>query len=77
MELDDFREEIMLMKSIGYHKNIVNLIGCSTLNKPLCLIVEYMPHGDLLYYLRKRRTKVSVTLFFSICHMLLLLPDIH
>nr|XP_047142410.1 uncharacterized protein LOC100212647 [Hydra vulgaris] len=56
-ELKDFSEEINLMKEIEYHKNIVNLIGCSTIRKPLCLIVEYMEHGDLLNFLRKRRTK--------------------
>nr|AAA29218.2 tyrosine kinase receptor [Hydra vulgaris] len=56
-ELSDFAEEIKLMKEIGYHKNIVNLIGCSTLKKPLCLIVEYMEHGDLLNFLRKIRSK--------------------
>jgi len=60
-EFEDFREEITLMKSIGYHKNIVNLIGCSTINKPLCLIVEFLPYGDLLHYLRKRRSKLIVT----------------
>ncbi|XP_065662116.1 ephrin type-B receptor 5 isoform X5 [Hydra vulgaris] len=58
LELDDFREEIDLMKSIGYHKNIVNMIGCSTVKKPLCLIVEYMENGDLLHFLRYRRTKL-------------------
>ncbi|XP_047141698.1 uncharacterized protein LOC100211524 isoform X3 [Hydra vulgaris] len=55
-ELKDFAEEMNLMKEIRYHKNIVNLIGCSTIKKPLSLIVEYMEHGDLLNYLRKRRT---------------------
>ena len=61
MELDDFREEIKLMKTIGYHRNIVNLVGCSTINKPLCLIVEYMTNGDLLHFLRQRRSKVIVS----------------
>ncbi|XP_065682131.1 ephrin type-A receptor 3 isoform X2 [Hydra vulgaris] len=60
-ELDDFREEIDLMKSIGYHKNIVNMIGCSTVKKPLCLIVEYMENGDLLHFLRNRRTKLCAS----------------
>ncbi|XP_065663221.1 uncharacterized protein LOC136085755 isoform X2 [Hydra vulgaris] len=58
-ELDDFSEEMNLMKEIGYHKNIVSLIGCSTIKKPLCLIVEYIEHGDLLNFLRNRRTKFS------------------
>nr|XP_047141831.1 uncharacterized protein LOC101241607 isoform X2 [Hydra vulgaris] len=55
-ELNDFTEEMNLMKEIRYHKNIVNLIGCSTLKKPFCLVVEYMEHGDLLNFLRKRRS---------------------
>ncbi|XP_047133483.2 uncharacterized protein LOC100207579 isoform X2 [Hydra vulgaris] len=56
-ESDDFYEEISLMKGIGYHKNIVNIIGCSTIKKPLCLIVEFMENGDLLQFLRSRRNK--------------------
>ena len=63
-ELDDFREEIKLMKMIGYHRNIVNLVGCSTIKKPLCLIVEYMPYGDLLHFLRQRRSKVNISTIF-------------
>ena len=55
----DFLQEINLMKSIGFHKNIVNLIAASTQMKPLCLVLEYMPYGDLLHYLRKKRTHVS------------------
>ena len=56
---NDFLQEINLMKSIGFHKNIVNLLGASTHMKPLCLVLEYMPYGDLLHYLRKQRTRVS------------------
>ncbi|XP_065657665.1 uncharacterized protein LOC136082398 isoform X3 [Hydra vulgaris] len=57
-EFDDFVEEINLMKDIGYHKNIVNLIGCSHVKRPLCLVVEFMENGDLLQFLRKRKTKL-------------------
>ena len=53
------------MKNIGYHKNIVNMIGCSTIKQPLCLLVEYMIHGDLLHYLRKRRSRVSTLHYIS------------
>ena len=63
-ELADFREEIKMMKTIGYHKNIVNLVGCSTKREPLCLVVEYMRYGDLLNYLRQRRSKVSINTMF-------------
>lgn len=62
IELKEFLEEINLMKSIGYHKNIVNFVGCSTVKKPFYLVLEYMPYGDLLHYLRTRRTKVGVWL---------------
>ena len=60
MELRDFLEEISLMKMIGFHKNIVNFVGCSTILKPFFLVLELMEHGDLLHFLRKRREKVSV-----------------
>nr|XP_047132657.1 uncharacterized protein LOC100200642 [Hydra vulgaris] len=60
-ELNDFREEITLMKEIGYHKNIVNMIGCSTIKKPLCLIVELMENGDLLKFLRNKRSKLCTS----------------
>ncbi|XP_065657630.1 fibroblast growth factor receptor 3-like isoform X3 [Hydra vulgaris] len=58
LELNDFVEEINLMKGIGYHKNIVNMIGCSTLQKPLCLVVEFMENGDLLQFLKNSRAKL-------------------
>ncbi|XP_065640049.1 uncharacterized protein LOC105843196 isoform X2 [Hydra vulgaris] len=56
-EFEDFREEIDLMKGIGYHKYIVNMIGCSRIKSPMCLILEYMENGDLLHFLKNRRTK--------------------
>ena len=58
MEHADFKSEIKLTKEIGFHKNIMNMIGCSTIKAPLCLVVEYMANGDLLNFLRKRRSKV-------------------
>ena len=57
-ERQDFREEIKLMKTIGFNKYILNLVGCSTIKPPLCIVVEYMEHGDLLHFLRSRREKV-------------------
>ncbi|XP_065662129.1 uncharacterized protein LOC136084866 isoform X2 [Hydra vulgaris] len=62
-EVDDFNEEINLMKGIGYHKNIVSMIGCSTIKKPLCLVVEFMENGDLLHFLRNRRNKLCSSKF--------------
>ena len=55
----EFLKEIQLMKNMGAHKNIVNMLGCCTVQEPMFLLVEYIPHGDLLHYLRKRRRKVE------------------
>ena len=55
----EFLEEIQLMKAVGSHKNIVNMLGCCTVEEPMFLLVEYVPYGDLLHYLRKHRSKVS------------------
>ena len=54
-----FLEEIDLIKSIGFHKNIINVIGTSTMMKPLFLVLEYMSHWDLQHYLRKKRSDVN------------------
>ncbi|XP_065661248.1 tyrosine-protein kinase receptor torso isoform X3 [Hydra vulgaris] len=54
-ELLDFRDEINIMKDVGYHKNIVNMVGWSTFKNSFCLIVEYMENGDLLSFMRKSR----------------------
>ena len=60
----EFLEEIQLMKAVGSHKNIVNMVGCCTVEEPMFLLVEYVPYGDLLHYLRKRRGKVLQSLPF-------------
>ena len=61
-ERADFLQEIEMMKKIseGYNNHIVNMVGCVTLQEPLCLITEFVPHGDLLDFLRTQRKKVSL-----------------
>ena len=59
----DFLDEIQLMKAVGSHKNIVNMVGCCTVEEPMFLLVEYAPYGDLLHYLRKHRKTVFVYSF--------------
>ncbi|XP_074624032.1 uncharacterized protein LOC141881991 isoform X2 [Acropora palmata] len=54
-EIEDFKMEINFMKTLGRHENVVTMLGCCTLYPPLCLIVEYVPYGDLLKYLRNLR----------------------
>ncbi|GMR51881.1 hypothetical protein PMAYCL1PPCAC_22076, partial [Pristionchus mayeri] len=51
----DFRMEIHLMKRIGYHERLVNILACVTLSEPMLLISEYCQNGDLLEFMKKRR----------------------
>ena len=55
-----FVEEIEMMKKLGQHKNIVNMIACRTRIEPFLLVVEYVPQGDLLKYLRRIRIQVPI-----------------
>ncbi|XP_070576925.1 vascular endothelial growth factor receptor 3-like isoform X2 [Ptychodera flava] len=55
----EFLREIDLMKDIGHHSNVVSIIACCTIQEPLCLIVEHCQQGDLLNYLRKRRSEIE------------------
>ncbi|OQV22785.1 Fibroblast growth factor receptor [Hypsibius exemplaris] len=54
-EQEAFLKEIKVMKDIGYHKQIISLIGCCTTSKPTWLIEEYCPLGDLKRYLMNLR----------------------
>ncbi|GMS99772.1 hypothetical protein PENTCL1PPCAC_21947, partial [Pristionchus entomophagus] len=51
----DFLQEIELMKCIGYHERLVNMIAAVTESLPHLLITEYCSNGDLLSYLKERR----------------------
>uniref|UniRef100_A0A0N5AZ72 Protein kinase domain-containing protein n=1 Tax=Syphacia muris TaxID=451379 RepID=A0A0N5AZ72_9BILA len=50
----EFLREIALMKTLGYHERLVNMLACITETEPYCLIVEYCSDGDLLHFLRER-----------------------
>ena len=69
-ERSDFLGEIEMMKKIaeGMNPHVVNMVGCVTIQEPLCLILEFVPHGDLLSYLRDARAKASdCTAFYVHC----------
>ena len=68
-QMNDFLEEINLMKAVGSHKNIVSLIGCCTKSTPNFLIVEFASKGDLLSYLRERRKKVTLWYTLNLSNM--------
>jgi len=49
---DDLLREIALMKSVGQHANIVSMVGACTARRPIALIMEYVPYGNLQNFLK-------------------------
>ena len=47
------------MKEVGTHRNIVSMLGYWIQSPPIMLIMEYVPNGDLLQWLRNKRQQVS------------------
>ncbi|CAH3033999.1 unnamed protein product, partial [Porites lobata] len=56
---EEFTFEIEQMKLLGSHKNVVSMVGCCTLQEKMFLVIEYVPSGDLLTWLRRRRKKIE------------------
>ncbi|XP_010896081.2 tyrosine-protein kinase ABL2 isoform X2 [Esox lucius] len=52
MEVEEFLKEAGVMKEVK-HPNLVQLLGVCTLEPPFYIVTEYMPHGNLLDYLRE------------------------
>ena len=57
---EEFLQEIGQMKLLSVHQNIVSMVGCCTLQEPKFLVIEYVPFGDLLHWLRRRRRTVRI-----------------
>ncbi|KAF7652566.1 hypothetical protein LDENG_00095210, partial [Lucifuga dentata] len=55
---NDFQREAALMAEFD-HPNIVRLLGVCAVGKPMCLMFEYMAHGDLNEFLRRRSPNQS------------------
>ncbi|CAH0562089.1 unnamed protein product [Brassicogethes aeneus] len=55
-EMMDLVSEMELMKMIGKHINIINLLGCCTQGGPLYVVCEFAPHGNLRDFLRSHRS---------------------
>ena len=53
------------MKQIGSHKNVLSMLGYWVKSEPIMLILEYVPHGDLLQWLRNKRQQVRKAIYFS------------
>ena len=50
--MEEFLKEAELMKKIK-HENLVKLIGVCTRERPIYIVTEFMPLGNLLEYLRQ------------------------
>ncbi|XP_022792750.1 proto-oncogene tyrosine-protein kinase receptor Ret-like [Stylophora pistillata] len=48
-------KELETMKQLKPHPHVIKLLGCVTESEPLLVLIEYVPFGDLLGYLRKSR----------------------
>ena len=59
-DMIDFVKEMEVMKMIGKHVNIINLLGMCTqpAGQPLLVIVEFAEHGNLRDFLRARRPEL-------------------
>ncbi|PFX16321.1 Proto-oncogene tyrosine-protein kinase receptor Ret [Stylophora pistillata] len=51
----DLLSELEVMKILKPHPHVIKLMGCVTNSDPLLVLIEYIPYGDLLGYLRKSR----------------------
>lgn len=60
------QRELALMKDVGSHTHVVNLLGYVPLQSPL-IVLEYCANGDLLAYLRAhlQAHKAAVTSVLS------------
>ena len=63
-ERRDFVNEIDMMKKVakGNNTHVVGLIGCVTVEEPLCLVIEYLEYGDLQSYLHSIKKEVGILL---------------
>ncbi|CAH3164508.1 unnamed protein product, partial [Pocillopora meandrina] len=51
----DLMNELDTMKQLKPHPHVIKLLGCVTESEQLLVLIEYVPFGDLLGYLRKSR----------------------
>ena len=54
-DLKDLTSELIMMKKVGQHPNVVSLLGACSIGEPLYIIIEYISGGNLLDYLRASR----------------------
>lgn len=50
-EIANFGAEIAILKKVGRHPNIIELLGCCKLQEPYMMLMELAAGGDLYHYL--------------------------
>ncbi|XP_033096730.1 fibroblast growth factor receptor 1-like [Anneissia japonica] len=56
------QDELELMKTFDKHPNIIDLIGCCTIDDPIYIVLEFAPFGNLRDYLFKSRKSKATAL---------------
>ncbi|KAI5646580.1 protein tyrosine kinase domain-containing protein [Phthorimaea operculella] len=56
-EKSDLIQELIVMKNLGPHPNVVRLIGCCTEKEPTLVIMEFVSLGKLQQFLRDSRAE--------------------
>ena len=65
-EIKNFIKELLIMKSVGIHENIIKLLGVSKdLDGKIVAVFEYARFGNLRDYLRNKRLKNKFDLSHS------------
>ncbi|XP_065553750.1 tyrosine-protein kinase Tec isoform X2 [Lathamus discolor] len=63
---EDFIEEAKVMMKLT-HPKLVQLYGVCTQQRPIYIVTEFMEHGCLLNYLRKKRGVLSKDVLLTMC----------
>uniref|UniRef100_A0A914E1Z6 Protein kinase domain-containing protein n=1 Tax=Acrobeloides nanus TaxID=290746 RepID=A0A914E1Z6_9BILA len=58
--ISEYMREIRLMKQLGYHPHVLNLIGWMTSGGAPSLILEYCAKGDLRHYVKEMRESIDM-----------------
>ncbi|XP_037544105.1 macrophage colony-stimulating factor 1 receptor 2 [Nematolebias whitei] len=61
-EREALMSELKILSHLGYHDNIVNLLGACTQGGPMLMITEFCSHGDLLNFLRAHAQDFMVSM---------------
>ncbi|XP_051793853.1 macrophage colony-stimulating factor 1 receptor 2 [Acanthochromis polyacanthus] len=61
-EREALMSELKILSHLGYHDNIVNLLGACTQGGPMLMITEYCSHGDLLNFLRAHADDIMASM---------------